>query len=140
MLELRRWHLFRVERLLKLRRRILLGDGSVKLRELQCGYLPSKHGFYMLHELCCWELLRDHGTVCSHGALLCRNILWLIGERVPQLRCRDLSISRRLLILSDVQHGHVPDERRCIKLFKLRRWNLLVVGCELVFELCGRHL
>ena len=42
--------------------------------------------------------------------------------------------------MSDVQLRHVPDECRCIKLFELRRWSLLVVGCELVFKLCGRDI
>jgi len=62
------WHLLCrcVERVLKLRRGILLYIGSVKLHELRSGYRPNNHEVYKLFELRRWEIL---GIICFklHG-------------------------------------------------------------------------
>ena len=84
--------------------------------------------------------MRDHGIVRSHGALLSRHIFWHLSERLSQLRRRHISTVNWLLVLYYLQLGFVSIEHRYNKLFELHRWNLLVVGCEFVFELLGRDL
>ncbi len=87
------------------------------MRELLCGLLSKKYRVDKLHELRRWKLLRYHGTVSSHGALLSRYLLWHNNELLPQLRHWSLSTCKWILILCDMQLGHVSIERRCIKLF-----------------------
>ncbi len=81
-----------------------------------------------------------HRTVLSLGALLSRHLLWHRGKRLHQLHHRNQSTRNWLFFLRAVWLRHVSIELWCNKLFELCRWNLLVIGCELVFELRGRDL